>query len=649
MKIPDNKQWSQTNEGNLKGILHETQNMNINPAGQLELAYKSFSLYNSQKDSDFGYVQAIEFYDGEYIAVTDDEAFGIGLDGNGNSQIPFTPSLSNNTDAKVCFDRLYVSRATDLAYYDGSWTDTVASLSDNPHPIAVFDSLPTFKLAVGDGNSVRTYNSSHAANTDVLTLPSQYTVTCLEYRSGYLYVGTRSSTTDEARVFIWNGNGSNAQYEVNMGAQWVFALTPFGSTVAAITDSGELSLISGSSKLPLAALPVFYNKNTRWLVDSSPDFGRVHNNGMVTDGESILINLDGDTSQGFIPEMKTGVWEYNQKTGLNHKYSYSADNLVRDQSLTLADNVITTSANHMLKDGDSVVFSTTGGLVGVDSDIEYYVSVESANEIKLYQTKTALLAGKNLTITGTPTTADDLIYIQNSDYYADNATVGAISLTTYQKSQPANVNTQVLFGSRVDDQDGNTFYTVNAVSSTYNIGHIITQRLYSSAIKDNWNELYIYLDGVLTENDTVTVKVSTSDQERKVKLQGVWASTTEISNFSTNHIGAFDNVQKGDEIVLIDGYGRGQSVNVVDKQITPTTVRLTVDKAIGLANSQVSFYFTNYQVVKTLTKDNLDKGVLKSQLLKTKASPWVMIKLVVTGFDVAIQQIEPVSPTNRGT
>ena len=645
MKIPQNNQWVQTNQGETLGVLHSTQNMMLNEAGYIELSPKSFSVYNSDDDSEFNHIQAIKYFNGAYHVVTSNEPFSLDLNAGTVTKLSAAPVLSTNSDAIVFNSKLYVTQDSNFCNYNGSsWTTSLGSLtSGSPHPMTVFDSNPTYKLAIGNVNTVKTYDTSHNANSTVLTLPSQFTVTCLEYRSGFLYVGTRSESSDEARVFIWNGSGTNAQYEVPMGAQWVFSLTPYGNTVAAITDTGELSIINGTSRQRIAALPVYYANEVRWLVDSTPTFGRVHFNGMVTQGNSIYINVDGDCSHGFLPEMKTGVWEYNPNTGLNHITSYNTDKYVIDSSLSITDSVITTSAAHNLKDGDSVSFSAVSNLTGVDNRVTYYVKVMSTTTIKLALSRQAIDDARYITISGTPDTSDKLVYIPNTDWYNDNIdNIGAIASVSYKEQQLANWPSNILFGATTNDKDLATFYTLNALYDGYNIGTFSTQRTMSPNITQSWQELYTFLDGIKFSNEKVIVKKKTRFEADKTKhvLRGVYKDVNVINSYSvTQDEDDWSQIEEGDELTLVDGYGRGQTVHVSSVVQNTNTYKITIDESIGTAASYVYFYYDNWKKVGEVTSEELKNGYIKS-VMDGDHSPWTAVKLEIRGFGTKVYNFD---------
>jgi len=288
MKIPTEHKWSQTNEGDIFGTLHSTRNVTFDDYGKLTLSKKAFNVVNSVVDSaNLGYILSLSYYDSSYIAVTQDDIFQINLTTVGLSAIASSPATGQNSDGIIFNSLLHVTTDTQLSTWNGSsWTNSrlpVALTSSVPHVMEVFESQPTYSLAIANGNKVQTYDTSYNANTTVLTLPSYQQVTTMRYRNGFLYVGTKHINGGEARVYIWNGNGTAAQYEVPVGCSWVFAMTPYKNTVAVVTSQGLLGLISGSELVPLSAFPVYYHSGLKWQGSSGLLLnGKVFNRAIVS-------------------------------------------------------------------------------------------------------------------------------------------------------------------------------------------------------------------------------------------------------------------------------------------------------------------------------------------------------------------------------
>lgn len=648
MKIPTDNRWTQTNDGDIFGVLSETECMSFDSIGKMRTARKAFSLFTSDDEENLSDILSINYYDNDYILITDDEAFRISFDAAtiNITEIPSTPLLNDNSDGVVFNSRHYASTNNNLMYYDGSsWTSSLKSLtSDVPHPLAVFDSENG--LAVGNGNQVILMNTSHTT-TVTLTIPSQYEVTTMRYRNGYLYIGTKNINGGEAKVFIWSAASTGADYEVPVGSNWVFALTEYGNTVAGVTNQGEIILVNGTQAQQLAAFPVYFDTNAIWDASSSSRFGKIGNRGIATVGDTIYFNVDGELDNGFSPLMKSGIWVFDPQVGLYHKANHSLDTQIEDTNFTVTDSVITTSANHGLKTGDAVQFTRILGLEGVDTNVKYYAKVEGANSLRLALSRKALRNQKYVTISGTPGALDNLVYVTNNDQNASyNTRSGAIGLISSIEAPLQIWESPIIWGARIDDKDGNTKDAVLTFTDSFNISRFTLQRIYSNGAKQTWESLYTFIDGLVNEGEEVTLKAITEENEYSV-FQGVWGDTNKIhSNASTFDEDEWGDIEVGVELTLVDGYGRGYSTHVTAIDETTNTFVLTVDENIGTPNQPVYFYYTTAKKLPTATVER------RNDWLKTKIntkSTWLKIRGEIRGFETGVTHFELVEKAHTGT
>jgi hypothetical protein len=655
MKIPSNNRWTQLNEGEFSGVLNETTNMSFDSTGQAQLSKKPVAILSSADDGDVQYVVSIVYFDGAYTVVTTDAVFQGGLSGNAfTKEGDFTPSTTLASDAIVFDDKLIVTTNNNFVSWTGSGTESsgLGTLTDGvPHPMCIFDSNPTYKLAIGNGNTVKTYNTSFSANPTTLTLPTEFIVTTLRYRNGFLYVGTKNKNGGEARIFIWNGSGTNAQYECPVGAEWVFSMTEYGQSVVAIVSSGQLIEVVGSTYRPLASLPVFNTPNALWQGASGFTLtGKVFNRGMTTVGNNIYINIDGNVENGYVPTMKSGIWVYDPEVGLYHRATYSTDKRVSDTSFTVAHNVITTGANHNLSTGDGVTFKNVGGITGVDVDTLYFVTVLSANTIKLSLSRYDLASERYVDVSGTRTTASLLYYPNTDNGSRTGVTAGAIISTSFNESPIPLLETEVMWGGVLDDQNtlGSTpRWVLNAFSNNNNKGELITQRIYSNAITETWKDLYTFLDGIVTPSDKITVKIQTSFKKPSAITEGVWLNSKTINSVSTKLNSIYAGISIGDEIRVTEGSGRGKTVTVVGISESTSVFSIEVDEEIGTAGKGTEFYLTNFHKIGEFGASTKEDEYIQAVLLEKNKSPWIKIKIGITGADVAINMFDLPSISNK--
>lgn len=647
MKIPRDNIWTQTNDGDFFGVLSEVENMNFANKGKMQASRKPFSLYTSDDNGDLGYILSIDYFDGNYICLTNDEAFTFDLQAATLTEISSSPVFGLNSDAEVFNSRYYTTTNNDISYWNGSsWTNSLKSLTSNvPHPLASFDSESS--LAIGNGNQVILINTSHTT-TVTLTIPSKYQVTTMRYRNGYLYIGTKNLNGGEAKVFIWSASTSGSDYEVPIGSNWVFSMTEYGNSVACVTNAGELLQISGSQSNLLAIFPIAHDTNAVWADSSGLTLnGKVMNRGMITHGSSIYLNVDATTSTIFNPKMKSGIWQYSPDNGLHHRSHHSLDKSVSDNGLSVSNSVITTSTAHNLKTGDGVVFSTTSGLSGIDTQVTYYAKVNSSTQIRLSLTRKALRNENYVEITGTPTSLDVLEYVENTDFNASyGGAQGAIGMvSSLEKSFPI-WTSPIIWGARMDDKDGNSKYGILTFVDSYNISRFTLQRLYASEGKQTWESLYTFLDGITNSEEEIILKAITEDNEHLV-LQGVWGSTNKIHSVASSFDeDEWSDVERGCEVVLIDGYGRGYSAHVTKIETSSNTFVLTLDESVGTVNKPVYFYYT---MAKKIGDSDMFRCDDWSKTKINEKSNWIKITGEMRGFEPAITHFDVVNAKHQGT
>jgi len=101
MKIPSNNQWTQTNNGDVFGVLKETQSFNFYKKAAAVLSQKAVTLYDSSDDADFGHVMAINYGQGKYFVVTDEKAFDGDLQGSSFTEIAASPTFAATSDSVI--------------------------------------------------------------------------------------------------------------------------------------------------------------------------------------------------------------------------------------------------------------------------------------------------------------------------------------------------------------------------------------------------------------------------------------------------------------------------------------------------------------------------------------------------------------------
>lgn len=645
MKIPSDNKWTQTNDGNIFGVLHETHNVNFDRNGEITLTPRAAALMSDTSDSDFGIPLAILYFNGAYNIVTSDSVFRGTLSGSEFTEVASTPQLSEYSDAIVFNSKLYVTTETSLSSLSDTsvWTNSLDTYTSGyPHPMCEFASMTTYKLAVGNKNQVETLDTSHNANSTVLTIPSNYVITTLAYRSGYLYIGTKEINGGEAMIFMWNGSGTNAQYSVATGAQWVYSIIPYKSSVCAITNEGELLYVEGTSATRLAVLPVFNVQGARWE-QGSASIGKVAKRGMASLGDNVYVNVCGTVGIGDVSEMKSGLWCYDPDTGFTHYSSTVTDLWVKDSSITLASSVITTSANHGLQTGDPVVFTSVAGITNLTSWQLYYAIPVTANTLKISGSRKGADDGEYVQLGGSPTT-DTIQYVPNIERGdVGNATSGPVIATNYLDSSLNLWNSDFMWAGIAKDSTDASRKVLNVVSSGLNTGSFTTQRINTANVSQMWKAIYAFVNGAKLSNEQIIIK-ERAGEVRDIEEQSLtWTGTNTF--VITNHA-VTEQIEVGDEVVILSGCGQGRYAHVTEVEYSVNTTVVTIDEAYGTNGATATARFTNFKKLATITntRDNLDTAF--SSLDVAKAT-WVQFKVEVRGFSPSISQMEIVNSVNK--
>lgn len=656
MKIPSNNQWTQLNNGDIAGILNETHNITFDKQGVLKLNQKSIvhsnDITGDGGDADFEQVQGIEVFGGNIYAITDDHVFKGDIDGTFLADTD-SDDVGIDTASVVVYDRLYVvdtGGGTDTVdYYNGSsWTSGAITglVTGFKHPMTVFESLPTYKLAIGDKNSVRTYDSSHGANTTVLILPAQYIITSLVYRNGYLYVGTKTDDGSEAAVFIWDGLTANANYSVPVGASWVLSMVPYMGTVAGLTNEGELFGISGNSKQQLGVLPIFHAVNKRWFTAVASVTSVVLHSGLTVLGDNIYMVIEGTIANNtFQYGMKDGVWCFDPKVGVYHCAAATVDVIVQDNGLALASDEITTSATHNLMTGDPVQFTDVNNLSGVVANVIYYAVVTAPTTLKLAGNRRDADLGNTLIINGTPDATDVLIYAQNTDFGSVmGGNAGAIKATNHRTVMEPLLSTDLVYGFEPVNLAGVVESTLQGFCDSFNRGWFTTQKIYSQNVTDSWQDLYVFLNGALTSNEEVIVKYRT-EESIGLPTDPVSVTWTSTTSFNTTDQRLRNNVSVGDEILFTEKQGQGKLAHITAISHGNTVTEITIDEAYGVAAASSQVIVTGFKKTIPVSSLRENKSFVKVHIGQT--SNWVQIKVELRGYGIEVAHMELTNAKNK--
>lgn len=657
---PQSNRWVQTNSGEISGNVYSTKNINFNEEGYAKLNLRASALvYNT---SNFTDVNSIDYFittnTGYYVLTGDNSGRPWRIDLTG-TQYDLTADTNGSGlgggrfyDSVIWQARWYVSSSTSFVYHDGNttWTTGLGSLSSSVnHVMCVHEGLNSLAVSDGSGvaNTVKLYDTSHSLST-TLTIPKNFNIEWIKYLDNNLYIGTKNIYGGIAYMFVWNGSGTAAQKSYPINGEAIFSGENYGNSIAIITSKGQLLRFNGGGFDVLANFPVYYS-DYNWARDASSStitfLNRVHRRGMVSDGEKIYININGQMNENiFIPNQPSGLWIYDQNVGLYHQAGYS-NNKVETRTVsgvnTGTDTFTTTSFTALT--GTKVYYSATAVSGGLYNNRYYYLIRASSTTFKLAKTYDNAIAGTAIDITSAGTT-EKIYYHDDTDFGTvgelSNYKVGAIAkisgLDTNLKSYGRMTGSKVLYGTQMNNGTSD-IYTLQTLTPGKNIGYITTPKITSSQIKDTWQTIYPLYNNLFQSADKITVKYKTIDKfdypiqliNGNTNLLATWTSTT---SFTT--IGDLSYVVAGDEVEIIGGSASGNITTVVSTSYSSGTWTVTIADAMSITVADTSsIIIDNWKKLLTVT-GSMTETIQTQQLANSTlgvTSKWLRLKIIIEG------------------
>lgn len=673
IKLPIENQWTQTNTSDKFGSLAYTKNINLDSEGYISLSHRSANIFDDTSettniaDTNFSIPTAFGRTGvGYFYLSTTDEPFNITLSSSAKTITEDVSANSPNLNfmSHGCWwqNRFYESTDTAVSYNTGgTWTaNAITGLtSGKRHTLAVFRNRRT--LCVANGNEVKQYDTSHSETTK-LTIPSDYEVVGMAYNNYRMGIVARlgsdsSGQNAESYFFAWDGSTTEAQTGIAIGAYNVVGLAPYGGTFVILTSAGELKIYNGGGFETLASFPFYSDDKTLGDLLNYITYG----DSMVVDGDVVYIYVNfnlsstGQKRTKHMPNNPAGVWCYDPKVGLYHRYSASNSRLylhtITSGNVNTSTDIITTTAT--IPDTGNPVVLTNGGLGGIDSYKIYYVIKHSSTTFSVAESKTHAQSGVKIDITSADSSSA-LWMLDVLDYGVSfcNETSGAIAL--YGTS--AGIFTDIIFGGRLLATDSGNNYVLNSIISLFeNRGYFVTPKIYSPGIKDIYQKVVIkhrpldVEDAIIIKyrnKEYLNVPISTPNGLNS-NTQFTWTSndegttTADISEVKT----LFDS---GVEIEceFTSGIGAGQLVKVTSIDYGDGVYALGFAEQIvgATAGLRSDILLNNWTVCGTVNSANATvDGIYECRI--DKPSKWVELKCELRGFKTTIEDLQIINET----
>jgi len=647
------KMWTQLNTGEILGSLWSTKNINFNQKGYAKLAQRTTALlYNASNIKNItamGTLDGLNFYQMSSFSGSTPGQFDLS---GGVSSMISGANGSSKFDGLVWQGRWYVSQDTTFQYFSGSlWTTGLGLLTTGKyHPLCVHEGLN--QLAIGDGNLVKLYDTSHSLITTI-TLTSDYEVLWICYNNNSLYIGTRNIKFGDSTIFIASGAISSADYQVKVpSSYYAFSGCIYQGVLVIIVSSGQLLRFNAQGFEEIAHLPVFDTPYT-WFNGQGYDTGKVAQRGMIAKGDRIYLNLDGYLqSPNYIqlPNQPSGLWCYDPKVGLYHVAGLSNEAIITPSFVSgnSTTGVITTSAFASNVGTRILIFSTDIG--GLTSLTLYYIIPYTTTTFRLATTYTNAINGIYVPLTSNGTQlsmfvhADSCFGETKQGSYQPGALMIVPEVNSTVNTYLNYISSQFIFGaSQVNATTGAGVFTLQTLTIGENRGTITTTKIQSSQIQDTWNALFSKYDNLFEANDKIVVKYRQTSKEYYpiiINSQCTCVTSTSFTSSSSNWI----NASIGDEIEITSGRGAGCTAHIVSTTNNSGTWTIVIDEAIpGVLVSDVS----NFMIVQNFTKidtiTSTDDTFKRSSI--SKQSKWIQFKIELRG--VSEPYIEELQIANK--
>lgn len=633
--------------------LVETRNLDFSQDKYISTKEKPVVIYTNTDDSNFGDLLSVVGTETLYYFVTSDGIYSstlIPIPSFAELTTSGRPTIRGNTDSVFFNGNMLVSGNNSIGYWNGSaWTDSGLSFSTSfPHPLCVYDTGNV--LAVGNGNIVTTYNTSYALQ-NTLTIPSDYVVTWIRARSNNLYIGTRNVSGAGAKMFIWNGVSTGAQYFYGVAADWMYSGCEYDNSIAVFTSAGQLLYFNGGGFDELDNLPV-YSSIYSWTSSNAiaSANGKVANRGMIAKGKNLYINLDGSITKSsntgfpgvYMPNQPSGVWEYTPTKGLSHIGGYP---YTKYQTLTINEintNALVLSAAHGCANGDAVYMNNATGLTGVSDQQTYYASNVGTTSLQLALTPADAANGKYLAVTGTPSGASVCVETLDSVGATFIRNPGAIALIN--TLIPNNFfGSTLLFGGSTLNGAGVLAHMLMSFGLGRNRGYLVTAPVDDSRyLTEDFKNLFVNILQLSQSVDSLHIKYKIGQSIEYPTMVSVitWVSSTVFTITETNQVD-FASVVVGDEVSIVQGAGAGYAAHITNIAQSGQTYTVTLDEAIPLIvnGNASSIVVENWKALDPIlsTAPFLNEGYGQTAL--PQQGSWTKLKIEFRGIYLTIGRL----------
>ena len=349
--IPENQIMKAANYGHISGDIAESFGIDISSSYGSIRASKRMKLIDKptamQVPLDFAYYNSKYYFCSDSFMYVGGNSPEDGFSKDVSSGAP--TGIDNETgNIEVFNGDLYVVEGSDVVKLSGSTWSNPATLvgitgGTGNHMMKVFgnklyityDSVKVLSITTADAVADADTPATQFAADWVLG--SGWTPTFLDVAQGSLWIGYLNTRDGRGIVIQWDGDTADTytkriELEAGVIAGCVLDNIPY------IVDiRGRLKAYSGSKFVEVERLNLGKNQALEGVRSATTIDRPIHPNGMIpTEDGNIMFLFKNTLTGGSVYEdtVPSGVYEYNQTTGLTHRHSLS---LVDMDNTTLLD------------------------------------------------------------------------------------------------------------------------------------------------------------------------------------------------------------------------------------------------------------------------------------------------------------------------
>lgn len=620
-----------------------TKNCNFDEKGIIKLSPALYNILNDTDTAAFSHtVDAVNTATGDFTFFTDSNVYEFDIDDLTSTEDPSNPSL--NTSLRVASygtKKWLIGTSLDIYEYSylGAWVQR------NSDATGFLEQFPSRSTWVGElSGDVHQYSTANLDDSPLsttstgptLSMPLGYNITGLAYSNYRIGIATENASGEDALFLTWDGASTTANTGVFVKAPVLLDVVAYKGSWVVLSSKGQLLFFNGSGFDELGNLPSYY-ANALWIEPlTSRQYGRL----LQVIGDRIFVNIGSQLTNdkwdsGILRGFYSGIWCYDPKVGLYHRYSLASSKL-KNESCTSVSNVFTSGSSHYLLTGDPVM----------EGDVKYYAIKVDSTTFKLATTYANAIANTNATFSDA---SWGLQWILRTDWGQINYYNNVVGLFKHFNDAGSITDGKMpIFAEALIQTKALTSDHTLCVAHSLmdNIGSIVYNKSKSREIQDLFSSI-IVKHKPLIGGDKIVIKYKIKEMEGQESIGEAddaspdtryitWTNATTFT-FTTSMMDG-SNLEVGDEVEFQSGAGAGQTAHIVSATLVSTTWTIIVDEDVrgGESGNKSTVRFDRFKKLDTITSSN-SLGIYTKQM--SKIGKWIQIKLELRGVDVTIEEM----------